>query len=515
MPPTDTPGPRQSFRRLRQWVLFPFLFPLFYVLHLARYYYGAVPAGDVLLISAGWTLLSVAIYGLLRIVIKNRLACGVAAFLIIILITCWYRILNPLLRFFHTGENYRHLPWIFLGFVLVIAVMAWSASRLKKKAAAAWLYYLNALLLLFVLSELVLLGWQAVRASYQPSLLLKNPAELSMDSSAKAGGNIYLLLFDEYASGKALKQYWGFDNGANDSFLKSRGFFVNENSHSNYCWTEFSMASLLHMDYFRRFNRAHNFCNEQDVQRSIVAIENARVFEVLHRAGYAIRPYSIFQVDSQAPEYIPELRLNKWRLVTVNSLIHAVRVNYLPYLLHYSEIKHDPNYHFPPFYQMNAYNDAGVEWVLRQAREQSHRPRFVYAHFFMPHDTYYYDSLGRLMPMARIQSITKEEEPRYYLFNLQHANRKMQQMVDSIQAHDPTASIIVLGDHGYRQHLYQDDRHPEYFLNLSALYFPDRDYRSLPDSFSNVNVFRLVLNKVCGTHYPLLPDHTCTLSLRN
>jgi hypothetical protein len=501
-----------SFRQaLRQWVVFPFLFPLFYVLHIARYYCGAVPASDVLLISAGWMLLTWLLYWLLRIFIKNRLAAGVAALLLTVLTGCWYKILNPLLRAFHTGENYNRLPWIFMGFLALIAALAFAAGRLKERAASAMLYYLNTLFALFIAAELLLIGFYALQG--RPGPLIKNPAEQAIDASATPGGNIYLLLCDEYASTAVLREKWGFDNSAMDSFLKSRGFFVNAHSRSNYCWTEFSMASLLNMDYFRHFRSPHNTANYQDIQRAIVAIENPRVVQVLKQAGYAIKPYSIFQVDSQAAEYIPELRLNKGRLITASSLFHAMRINYLPYLRHRAEIKANPDYHFPPFYRMNEYNDEGVRKVLHEASLHESKPKFVYAHFFMPHDTYYYDSAGLLMPMERIKNIPKAEEPRYYYYNMRHANGKLRQMVNSIQANDPGASIIVLGDHGYRQHLYQDDRYPEYFRNMSAIYFPDKDYRSLPDSFTNVNVFRLVLNKVCGTHYSLLPDKSCPLTL--
>lgn len=497
---------------MQQWVLFPFLFPLFYVLRIARYYFGAVPAMDVLWISALWTLLSLAIYFLLRKLLRNHLAAAVASLLLLILLLAWHQILNPLYRLFGTGENYRYLPFIFLAFLAAIAAIGILLRKLRPNAARSLLFYLNTLFLVFVLVELCLIGYYAFQRKMAPGLFIHNPSEAVTDSTAQAGANIYLLLFDEYSSTDVLKEKWHYDNSAMDSFLKERGFFVNEKSRSNYCWTEFSMASLFNLDYFRKFRKAHNMASDQDIQRSIVAIEQPRLTQVLKHAGYTIRCHSIFQVDTETPEYIPELRLNKWRLVTVSSFFHAFEVNYWPYLKDRSAMKANPSFRYPPFYRMDTYNREGLQFVMQESRNKETRPRFVYAHFFMPHNTYYYDSANRLMPMERIKAIKPEKEPKYYGYNVTHTNQELRLMIDSIQANDPKACIIVLGDHGYRQHLYHDDRYPEYFRNMSAIYFPDRNYSAMPDSFTNVNVFRLVLNKVCGTHYPLLPDRSYPLT---
>jgi hypothetical protein len=512
--PSDKSGRRGVRHSWQRAVLFPFLFPVFYVLHIARYYFGAVPASDTLEISGAYLLATAIVYFLVSKIVKDKLARGLTTLILMAVFICWYKIINPLFRAFHVGENYNYYPFILLGIAVIIWIVYFATRRLKPSTSSAVLYYLNALFTIFVAVELGFIGFYAVQRPYKNSLILKAPAEQHIDLSAKAGPNIYLLLFDEYASTEVLKDEWHYDNSDMDSFLKDRGFFVNAKSRSNYCWTEFSMASLLHMDFFNRFRGEHNYVNYQDIQRSIVAIEHPRVTEVLRHAGYTIKCHSFFEVDDQPADYVPELRINKGLLVTVNSLFHGFQITYLPYLKYRSQIKRNPNFRFPPFYRMDDYNNEGVSMVFNEARYQATTSRFVYAHFLMPHDTYFYDSVDRIMPMDRIKAISKEQEPQHYMYNLRHTNNKIRQMVDTILKHDPHPVIIVLGDHGYRYHLYEDDKHPEYFKNMSAIYFPDRDYSTVPDSFTNVNVFRIVLNKVCGTNYPLLPDKSYTLSLK-
>jgi len=50
------------------------------------------------------------------------------------------------------------------------------------------------------------------------------------------------------------------------------------------------------------------------------------------------------------------------------------------------------------------------------------------------------------------------------------------------------------------------------FLNLNAIFFPGRDYSGVYPGISNVNLFRLVLNKHFGQQLPLLKDSTIYLT---
>jgi len=53
-------------------------------------------------------------------------------------------------------------------------------------------------------------------------------------------------------------------------------------------------------------------------------------------------------------------------------------------------------------------------------------------------------------------------------------------------------ATIIQGDHGYR--FYDDRRKNDEFPNFFAVYFSNKDYRHVPDTLSNVNVFKAVLN---------------------
>lgn len=482
------------------------------MLNITRYYFGGIPAVDAAVMSAIYLVMAAGVYSLFRIFIKNGLVAGFATSIVFVLWLYWIRIIRIMLERMHMRDDYSNYPAVIVIYFVLGFGLCWLVYRLKEKTATKVLYYLNTLFALFVLIELVLISIYLVEDIRKP-LIAMRPNERQLDKEAKAGGNIYLLLFDEYASTLSLREDWGgYDNSAMDSFLVNRGFFINEHSRSNYCWSEFSMASLFYMDYFNGFRAPVNYTTIPEKRRSMSAVRNARVAKVLHHAGYRLKAFTLFPFDDQPRQKVGDIMISERELITFRTLGHYLLNEYIPQYKYGAKMKADSNFHYPPFYQMNTYNNEAVSMVIQEAKNATIQPKFVYAHFMMPHARYYYDSADRLMPMYRMHAI-KEKQLQYYEYNVAHTNNKLRQMVDTILKYDCRAAIIVLGDHGFRLDAEYTQR-PEYFRNMSAVYFPDMDYHSLPDSFSNVNVFRLVLNKVCGTRYPLIEDKQYNLVLK-
>ena len=61
--------------------------------------------------------------------------------------------------------------------------------------------------------------------------------------------DIYYIVLDGYANNKALKEYYNYDNSEFLTWLENKGFFVAENSTSNYMCTTYSSTSSLNMRY--------------------------------------------------------------------------------------------------------------------------------------------------------------------------------------------------------------------------------------------------------------------------
>ena len=323
--------------------------------------------------------------------------------------------------------------------------------------------------------------------------------------TAKNTPNVYLLLLDEYSATQSLKEEWGFDNSGIDSALRSRNFSVNATSRSNYQMTFFSMASMLNMDYLHP-GFEQKYIRVPDYPGCQQWLANPRVVRLFKQAGYSFENLSIFDIDNQPKPDLHDLLVNGRDLLTVNNLYHVAMRDYVPYIRNRSAIKRDPEFHDPAVYYMDTYNKQRADQLMQLAGRAS-KPKFIYAHFLMPHFPFFYDSAGRYLPVSIAKSTIENKDPLLYRDNVRHANDKLLKMVDAILAKEQgNAVILVMGDHGFRPQQPAKNKE-ELFRNYSAIYFPDHNYESFPDSMTNVNTFRIVFNKLFGAGYPLLPNH--------
>jgi hypothetical protein len=128
----------------------------------------------------------------------------------------------------------------------------------------------------------------------------------------------------------------------------------------------------------------------------------------------------------------------------------------------------------------------------------------------MPHYPYYFNSKSEALPIEKLfegQEMNKEN----YIEYLKYCNRKILELVDQIiAASDNPPVIMLLGDHGFR-HNTKKEEHKYAFMNLNAIYLPDKNYRQFYDSISNVNQFRVFFNTEFQQHLFLIKDSTIFL----
>ena len=80
--------------------------------------------------------------------------------------------------------------------------------------------------------------------------LLKN--ELKINENLP---DVYYIILDEYPNNESLKKFYEFDNNKFLISLEDSGFYVIENSFSNYPMTIQSLSSSLNMEYLDRLTK--------------------------------------------------------------------------------------------------------------------------------------------------------------------------------------------------------------------------------------------------------------------
>ena len=107
--------------------------------------------------------------------------------------------------------------------------------------------------------------------------------------------DIYLILADEYAGAKELKQLFKFDNSKFEDSLKAKGFHIIENTTSNYNYTLYSMASMFSMQYL---NPVKKLYQKKDIASCCAAINQNYFLSHLEEEGYKIKNLSVFRLNN-------------------------------------------------------------------------------------------------------------------------------------------------------------------------------------------------------------------------
>jgi hypothetical protein len=316
--------------------------------------------------------------------------------------------------------------------------------------------------------------------------------------------NIYLVITDEYAGRKELHDIFSFDNSAFESELQKRNFHVVKNAMSNYNYTPYSMASIFNMNYLKGITSKANDIHNRNI--SFETINRNTLVNILNSLGYGFVNLSLFDFAGKPGVNNNEFYSTREKLISSQTLT--------------GKIKKDLSYHFVTTFKFHwAQNNLRKELInvlekeykgtLTAAEEGPERPRFIYTHFIMPHYPYLFDRNGNQLTFEESQQDTRKD---LYLEYLQYCNKRCLALTDSIIKKDKTGPIVILmSDHGFTKYDPSAIDASYNFNNMINVYLPDKNYSDFPDTISNVNLFRFILNKQFKQRFPLLKDSTIFL----
>jgi len=473
-------------------VYYLLLLPTFYVIHQFKEFYPAIPYAETLHMFIMLFITTVGVYVPVFCIYKR---VDKAAILTFVLISV-YLFYGATHDFFKNSFGdvfflkYKILiPSLFL-LLFLLGVYLFRVQVINKKIHN----FLNLSFTLFILIDLFSLAFgifnQKDKVSVAP---IENLSCLRCDKP-----DIYLIITDEYAGFKELKEVFNFDNSHFIGQLKARGFHYINDSKSNYNATIFSIASMFNLNYLNLNNDSITL--QKILNCGTLLNQNALVM-ILKNNGYTFYNHSFFDVSYQKKQirhlYFPIFE----ELFTSQMLL--------------KRIKRDVGYHFMSKEKIelaakrNIINDSLIENLTINTITQK-SPKFVYTHFTMPHHPYFKNSDTNNQYYDKM-TFAPQQDKNSYLSYLQFANKKLLNLIDHILTKSTKQPVVILmSDHGWQQFEKITDKN-YHFMNLNAIYLPEKNYRHFYDGMSNVNQFRALINTIFHKDLPMLKDSTSYL----
>ncbi|TWI79089.1 sulfatase-like protein [Lacibacter cauensis] len=475
------------------------LLPIFFVLHSWNNFYYLIAIQDTLwilfMLLISCLLLNIIIVALLR----NKHKAGVLTFYIASFIFFYGYIYDQLQ---HIAKDLsRHSILLCLSFASFVIIF----SLLRKQSPLKFVKlnkYLNLLFILLLLYEGVIAG----------SILLRNFKKEDFTTKVNKSQNlkfpnIYILVFDEYASTKSLSRDFGYNNSNIDSFLLKKNFFLMQDSKSNYLRTNLSIASLLNFDYTSGLETREGM-NSNDLLRSHKQIKYNALFSLARNYGYEIFNYSIFDMELSPSKVKNEYLFNNERIIISNTMISRL-INDLGPSLNIKLLKKILGTNITAE-TYRRYNQKAVNVFLSDLKKEKHQaPKLAYAHFLMPHPPFLYDSSSNPIYFddQKMENYYDKKFIPNYINYLPYTNSHLKSVINAILLQNNSNCIVfVLGDHGYKIMNDSNLSNDHFFNNLQALYLPSGKYQPLKVSSTPINVMRHIINTTFNEKLPYLVD---------
>jgi hypothetical protein len=360
--------------------------------------------------------------------------------------------------------------------------------------------FLNVTSWIILILPLYLTGSSALRIIHQNKLVReqRNRSELPTTSDISVHPDIYLIILDAYGRADFIEKAFHYNNSEFIAFLEEKGFFIAEQSRTNYPQTLLSVSSMLNMNYLDNWTRGLEKSNNRIPLNEMIFDSNTR--KMLENLEYTyidssfLAEYNASRDDKAQPDESKVL-LNRFERLLLSTTVLDIFVRNL-----------DLNLPLPTYETHRNDIENAFEYLKNSTTIES--PKFVYVHILAPHPPFVYNEEGN--PIQPDYPFTMSDGEAYpgsiedyatgYAKEIVYLNHEMESVITTILEDSQMPPIIILqGDHGPGNYftILGPNTEPcleERYSILNAYYFPDQNYEYLYPAITPVNSFRVVFN---------------------
>jgi len=532
-------------------VLAPVLAAAFPVLFLYAHNVDEVAASSVIPLLLVAVAAAILLTVVLWLVFRNHTQASLIATVWVLLFLMYGHIHGGFAEFRLLGTELASHRLV-LPATLAVAVVLSFAVLKKRALSTSFAPYATAILAALVLFNLVS---AVIPEAQRVSKASAEPNQLQVDIPSQAGSvqlpDIYYIVPDRYPNNSTLKEYYGYDNSEFTEYLEDSGFYVADQSYSNYHHTYLSLASSLNMTYL-----------------DTLAEEIGTPTGDKSPATAMVRDYAVWRTLKEQYGY-KYIHFGSWWGGTENNQYADVEISKHPRLFGLVELDNSFSRQMFttsalwPFEnqllvrESFSHGDAEIERCQdiesednrhpnNEAQEQCHRalytfeqlkempsvegPKFVFVHLMVPHPPYVFGPDGEIRdppPFWFYDKLTDDQKKilkERFIDQLMFTNKMLQESIDHILAKSPRPPIIVVqADEGpWTPEFPKQERavrspgaSPDAMTAetlrvrhriLNAYHLPGDGEDALYPSISPVNAFRVIFNEYFGAELPLLED---------
>ena len=305
--------------------------------------------------------------------------------------------------------------------------------------------------------------------------------------------DVYYVILDGYARADALAAHYGFDNAPFIEALKARGFYIGDESSSNYPVTYLSLASSLNERYLT------DEVGKLSRQGYYDLIRSAKVPAAFRDRGYRYNmTRTVWDGTTGSPIADAELGAaptfaNEYEAALAEqSILRGVL----------------------PKTSIADYHRAAFAALRAVAEDPS--PTFTFSHLILPHPPYVFDHDGSVVldttSLRGAWGGTANKQA--YIEQVRFANQQTLDTVDAIRSASTTPPVIILqSDHGSWSGRFDGnpslaDVMREHMSILNAYLVPDSVRDLLYPTITPVNSFRVIDKGLFNDSIDLLPDRS-------
>ena len=466
---------------------------------------GAVKFYEIAIFIGIYSFIGLAAFAILRLLMKSEHKAAISTGIFI-------------LTFQNAGRLAKIIQYkiVLAIFILVIGVLVFAVWKfLKDEIAKVFVPVLSAVLsMLLIMNTILSMGKIISLANVNSEIQSDIDKQYEYIKSFKTESetpkelpNIYFIIPDEYAGFNTLEKFYDYDNSEFKAFLEDNKFDISYSS-TNYMNQTFEcLSNVFNLEVSEKnsyANTSERYCQSK-VQRSLI-------FKLAEDCGYTV---NVAQTNDLVNyESKTEIYGDKWSKTGDNESI--------------IDLLAAPSMLAPFTDRIRAVlNGVSVDYFVGQKQEVKLKPQFAPLEYFaesenvgkknsfnlcytnIPHVPFIFDQDGNILEDQSHRNDWGDKS--YYLGQLKYCTTLFEDAVEKIIENDPDSIIILMSDHGARDHSseipnaqWMSKMTPKDTANiLCAVYYKGEEFIDI-EGMCGSNVLISIINKAWGYSIPLI-----------